>query len=320
MSDPPNRQARYPLRAVIRRTGLSADVIRAWERRYSAVTPERSQGGQRLYSERDVLRLSLLARATSDGHSIGEIARLDAPALEALLDAPQDRGGAERPDPVSGAVARALGATERLDPGALETILKRAVLTLGVDRFVDEIVGRFLTEVGTGWHRGAISPAHEHLASDTVRRVLAWIAEAYELEPDAPTVVVATPAGEMHELGAMTVAAAAHAEGWRVIYLGANLPAHYIASAAQQVGARVVALSLVYATGGEEGGAAHEVAETARAVPDGVDVVVGGAAAQGLAAAQNGATVRVLSDVDSFRRMLRGMRATRTDIRTQGGG
>jgi methylmalonyl-CoA mutase cobalamin-binding subunit len=116
----------------------------------------------------------------------------------------------------------------------------------------------------------------------------------------------------------MTIAAAAHAEGWRVISLGANLPARDIASAAQQVGARVVALSLVYANGDEKG-AADEVGETARAVPDGVDVVVGGAAAQGLAASQNGATVRVLSDVDSFRRMLRGVWATRTDIRTQGG-
>jgi DNA-binding transcriptional MerR regulator/methylmalonyl-CoA mutase cobalamin-binding subunit len=318
MSDPPTRHARYPLRAVIRRTGLSADVIRAWERRYSAVAPERSQGGQRLYSERDVVRLSLLARATSEGLSIGEIARLDVPALEALLHAPQTRGGAERAESVSEVVATALGATERLDPTALETILKRAILTLGVDRFVDEIVGRFLTEVGIRWHRGAISPAHEHLASDTLRRVLAWIAEAYELAPDAPTIVVATPAGELHELGAMTIAAAAHAEGWRVIYLGANLPARDIASAAQQVGARVVALSLVYANGDEKG-AADEVGETARAVPDGVDVVVGGAAAQGLAASQNGATVRVLSDVDSFRRMLRGVWATRTDIRTQGG-
>src|SRR4051812_47641703 len=92
MSDAPNRQARYPLRAVMRRTGLSADVIRAWERRYMAVSPERSEGGQRLYSERDVVRLGLLARATTEGHSIGEIARLEVDALEALLRGPNGRG------------------------------------------------------------------------------------------------------------------------------------------------------------------------------------------------------------------------------------
>src|SRR5687767_8040152 len=84
MADSTNRHARYPLRAVIRRTGLSADVIRAWERRYGAVAPSRSDGGQRLYSEDDVVRLVLLRNATAQGHSIGEIAALDISALEAL--------------------------------------------------------------------------------------------------------------------------------------------------------------------------------------------------------------------------------------------
>jgi DNA-binding transcriptional MerR regulator/methylmalonyl-CoA mutase cobalamin-binding subunit len=308
MSDPPNRYARYPLRAVIRRTGLSADVIRAWERRYSAVAPERSAGGQRLYSERDLVRLSLLGRATSEGHSIGEIARLDVPALEALLHPAATRDVAQQEDEVAQVVASASAAAERLDAGALEMILKRSVFTLGVDRFVDDVVGRFLTDVGDRWHGGAISPAHEHLASETVRRVLAWVGEVYELAPDAPSMVVATPSGEMHELGAMTVAAAALGEGWRVIYLGANLPARDIASAAQQVGARIVALSVVYANGDEIG---REVLETARAVPEGVDVVIGGAAAQRLAVGANGA-VRVLSDIDSLRRKLRAASVTRS--------
>ena len=86
MTDPANRQPRYPLRAVIRRTGLTADVIRAWERRYGAVSPSRSEGGQRLYSEHDVIRLSLLRKATAEGHSIGEIARLDDASLEVDLE------------------------------------------------------------------------------------------------------------------------------------------------------------------------------------------------------------------------------------------
>jgi len=175
MSDAPNRQARYPLRAVIRRTGLSADVIRAWERRYSAVEPQRSGGGQRLYSEQDVLRLGLLRRATAQGHSIGEIARLDLPALEALVERPSSPGSDSARAPVSLVVAEALSATERLDAVALERVLKHATLSLGVDRLVDDVVSRFLTEVGTRWHLGTLSPAHEHLASDTVRRVLAWV-------------------------------------------------------------------------------------------------------------------------------------------------
>jgi methanogenic corrinoid protein MtbC1 len=310
MSDAPGRQARYPLRAVMKRTGLSADVVRAWERRYAAVTPERSAGGQRLYSELDVLRLSLLARATAEGHSIGEIARLDTPALEALLHPKGARFSAEPPDLVGAFVSEALGAVERLESLVLETILKRAVFALGVERFVDGVVGRLMTEVGQRWHVGAISPAHEHLASDTMRRVLAWIGDAYELDRDAPRIVVATPSGEMHELGAMAVAAAAHGEGWRVVYLGPNLPARDIADAAQQVGAQVVALSVVYANGDS---AAREIAETARAVGGDVDVVVGGSAAKRIEASAATAGVRVLSDIDSFRHVLRTARASPSD-------
>ena len=300
----------------MRRTGLSADVIRAWERRYRAVEPQRSAGGQRLYSERDVVRLSLLARATGQGHSIGEIARLDSAALESLLQAEGARHAGDREDPVASAVTDALGAAAALDSAALEAILKRAALSLGVDRFVDDVVGRFLAEVGNRWHEGAMSPAHEHVASDTMRRVLAWVWEAYDVEPDAPRIVIATPAGEMHELGAMTAAAAAVSEGWRVVYLGANLPARDIANAAAQVGAHVIALSVVYANGDS---VSREVSEVARSVPDGAEVVIGGAGAQTMESTVKATGVRVLGGIDSFRRMLRAARFARSGTAVSGG-
>ena len=309
MSAEANRQARYPLRAVMRRTGLSADVIRAWERRYSAVAPQRSEGGQRLYSERDVIRLGLLARATAEGHSIGEIARLEEAALEALLHGPATRSRDARADEVETIVGDALGAAARLEAVALETILKRAVLDLGVERFVDEVVGRVLDEVGKRWHSGTISPAHEHVASNTMRRVLTWVADAYEVVPDAPRMVVATPAGEMHELGAMSVAAAAVSEGWRVVYLGASLPARDISDAAAQVGARAVALSIVYADGAST---AAEVERIARSLPDGVELFIGGSAAHEVERRVGDRRVRVLGGIDRLRQTLRAVHSSRS--------
>jgi MerR family transcriptional regulator, light-induced transcriptional regulator len=309
MSDANSRDARYPLRAVIRRTGLTADVIRAWERRYGAVSPARSDGGQRLYSESDVVRLALLKKATSDGHSIGEIARLDSSSLETL--ATRGRADSVRPDAGSASravIAEAIAAIESMDQNALEGILKRAVLSLGATRFIDSIAAELLTQVGNRWHSGTLAPFHEHLASDTVRRTLAWVSDAYEPERGAPCVVVATPAGELHELGAMIVAAAASEESWRVVYLGANLPAADIAAAAGAVGADVVALSLVYGNGE---GTTLEIRETARALPDGVALVVGGAAATLLGADKLGREVHVLDDIGSLRRLLRARREIR---------
>jgi MerR family transcriptional regulator, light-induced transcriptional regulator len=306
MSDRAGNVSRYPLRAVMRRTGLSADVLRAWERRYGAVHPQRSEGGQRLYSDEDVERLVLLQRATEAGHSISEIARLGRGALEALLEGGVRPGGVRALSSVDVAVRDAVTATEQLDPVALEAALKRGVLTAGTDLFVDEAVPRFLRDVGERWHRGSFTTAHEHLASDTVRRVLGWIAEAYDAPRDAPLVIVATPSTEMHELGAMLVAAAAASEGWRVVYLGPNLPATDIVAAASQVGANAVALSVVYS---DSDHTVRELRMTAGSLPPGVIMLIGGMAAMRLERALTDTGIRVLRDLDALRSLLRGYRA-----------
>ena len=75
MSAPPAGPARYPIRAVSRLTGIGIDTLRAWERRYAAVTPPRDDRG-RMYTEADVARLRLLNGAVEQGHSIGRLAGL----------------------------------------------------------------------------------------------------------------------------------------------------------------------------------------------------------------------------------------------------
>jgi len=297
-------ESRYPVRVVIARTGLTADVLRAWERRYGAVRPQRSAGGQRLYSEEDVTRLTLLRRATLAGHSIAEVARLRTEALEALVDEPHADVSRAAPDLESAVVRAALAAAERLDGPALEGTLKRSALALGTG-FVDRLAPRLLTAVGERWHDGALSPAHEHLATSVVRRVLDWLLDAHVPAARAPRLVVATPAGEQHELGAMLVAAAAVAEGWAVLYLGANLPASDIVAAAQQVRARAVALSAVYAN---RGGTLAEVERTARALPRGTTLFAGGRAIDASTDVLRDAGVRVLPDIPALRRALRRLR------------
>jgi MerR family transcriptional regulator, light-induced transcriptional regulator len=302
-------EPRYPMRVVIARTGLTADALRVWERRYGVVRPQRSVGSQRLYSEDDIARLTLLRRARLAGHSIAQVARLDLPALEALLEAPVGAQGGMSAEAIDTLVAAAISATERLDATAVETALKRGAMALGGTALVDQVVSRFLHQVGERWHEGTLNPAHEHLASVAVRRALGWATDAYVATPRAARVVVATPAGQMHEFGAMLAGAAAAEEGWRVIYLGANLPAADIADAARQVEARAVALSVVYAN---DGGALHEVRDIARALTRGTVLFVGGSAAEAHAEALRDAGARVLSDMPALRRALGSLRrATR---------
>lgn len=279
MSGPrPEFAPRHPMRFVTRRTGLTPARLRIWERRYGVVRPGRTKGGQRLYSDDDIARLTLLARATEAGHALAQIARLPREALEALLARDQVAPplAAHEPPPVD----RLLDQVSRLDAPGLERDLRRAALSLGALPFAERVVAPLMHEIGARWHAGKLSPAHEHLASGAVRRVVAWLGDQFVVSDNAPALVVATPAGERHELGAALVAAAAAEAGWRVIYLGADLPAADIAAAAKHARARAVALSVVQADDPRAVG--REIARIAGRL-DGTALAVGGRMAEAVA-------------------------------------
>ena len=76
--------AHHAIKAVVHRTGLTAHVIRIWEKRYGAVAPDRTGTNRRLYSEAQIERLSLLREATQAGHSISQVAKLPTEKLRQL--------------------------------------------------------------------------------------------------------------------------------------------------------------------------------------------------------------------------------------------
>ncbi len=278
-----DRVPRHPMRLVARRTGLTPARLRIWERRYGVVRPGRTAGGQRLYSDDDVARLTLLARATGAGHALAQVARFSRVQLEELLqrDAPSPAVAPGGP-PDAVLVERLLDLVKRLDGAALERALRRAALSLGPTGFAEQVAAPLLWAIGAAWHAGALSPAHEHLASAVVSRVVTWLTRQLEPAEGAPALVVATPAGERHELGAALVAATAAEAGWRVIYLGADLPAADIAAAAAQARARAVALSLVDGSGGRALRA--EIERIGARLGASVPLIIGGSAAATLTA------------------------------------
>ena len=242
---------RHPVRVTALRTGLTPHILRAWERRYHLVTPSRSEGGQRLYSDLDVQRLRLVRALTERGHSLG---RLAGASLEELERTAREEGASRSIEPKTLPVdleaedfrSAVLSAARQLDAAELHATLERAAVTLGVPGFLEQVVGPSLQGIGKGWSEGTMSIAHEHLATTVFRRVLGWILRVYEVAHTAPRLVVATPPRQAHELGAMLAGAGAAAQGWDVTYLGADLPIAEILASARQVNANGVALSLVY--------------------------------------------------------------------------
>ncbi|HEX6862714.1 MAG TPA: MerR family transcriptional regulator [Thermoanaerobaculia bacterium] len=274
MSSSPSSALRHPIGVVSRRTGLKPDLIRAWERRYGAVTPGRSDTRRRFYSDADIARLQLLKRVVDTGRSIGQVANLSSEELESLAPlAPLSplapvtavgRGGREEAAPAARASGGNIGdigdigdtadlylelclaAARRLEIGELELHLQRASVALSRTSLLDKLLVPLLYRIGELWHQGEMRPTHEHVASAVVRSFLGGMYHAHDLPATAPHLIATTPPRQRHELGALMVAAVAAGEGWRATYLGPDLPPEEIAAAATEKGARVVALSLIY--------------------------------------------------------------------------
>jgi len=243
---------------VARRTGLSPDVIRAWEKRYGAVVPERTPTGHRLYSDEDLHRLTLLSRVVDAGRRIGDVAQLSMRELEALVAEDESARGTVLSAPrtprsaTGGAVSvddylsRALDAVSHLDGLALDETLQSAAVALSGPVLRRDLLLPLMHQVGEGWRRGELRIAHEHLASSVVRSFLGSMRSTPNTAPSAPRIVVTTPSGQLHELGALIVASSAADSGWRVTYLGPDLPAEEIAGAVKEQDAKAVALSVIY--------------------------------------------------------------------------
>jgi DNA-binding transcriptional MerR regulator/methylmalonyl-CoA mutase cobalamin-binding subunit len=273
------------MKSVVQRTGLSPHVIRVWEKRYGAVAPRRTPSNRRLYSDAEVRRLLLLHAATKAGHSIGTIARLSDEQLRALTgwaeESPPVRnhinGHALPGDPSGGFLAATLDAVRRMDARACEAVLMRASLELGSQGLLQKLIAPLTGKLGDLWQAGELTAAEEHFASAVVRSFLANLARPFALPEHAPGLVVATPAGQLHELGAILVAAAASGHGWRVTYLGTSLPAVEIAGAASRAGARALALSIVYPA--DDPQLPGELQALKRFLPESLAIVAGGRAA-----------------------------------------
>jgi DNA-binding transcriptional MerR regulator/methylmalonyl-CoA mutase cobalamin-binding subunit len=247
----PKSKPQYTMRAVVRQTGLTPDVIRVWEKRYNAVSPQRTAAGQRVYAEDDVERLQLLRSATLAGHGIGRIANLPVERLRELLEQgeavlSESASEAERAFFAQPYLDKCLTAVERLDAEELENTLSRAMVHLGQPSIMDCVLEPLMNRIDELWESGALRIAHEHLASAIIHVFLSSLARHATIEPEAPALIVTTPARQLHEIGALMVAATAAHEGWKVTYLGPNLPAEEIALAAEVNNATAVAVSIVY--------------------------------------------------------------------------
>jgi DNA-binding transcriptional MerR regulator len=216
--------------AVAQRTGIGADTLRKWERRYGVLRPNRTSGGQRRYDERDVARVEWLRDRLADGFRIGEAA--------ALLT----EDAATTTSSTTGLRDAIVAAVSGSDPRQLNALVEQAFTLHDVETAIEEIVAPALRTVGDRWATGAECIAEEHLLSEAVRSRLRVLL-ADRRHPVRGTAVLACAPGEHHELGLLALAVLLQADGWLPVYLGADAPLESSVALAGRMRAGVLCLS-----------------------------------------------------------------------------
>ncbi len=288
---------RHPIGVVTERTGLSAHVLRAWERRYDVVRPHRGETGRRLYSDADVERLALLHIATRSGRSVASVVALRTDQLRALVAEDASRASI-RPTAPGLYREQAMPAVRALEPDRLGSLLRRALLSLGTFPFLEEVLSPLMEEIGNEWREERLTVAQEHAATAAVAQLLGSLIRELEVPEAASRVVMATPRGERHAIGAMMAAAAASHDGWRVTWLGTDLPAPQIATAAARGSVHIVALSVATDPVDLDG----DMAELRKGLAPQVPLLVGGPGAARLTEIPGLTRVR---DLSHWRALLR---------------
>lgn len=261
----------YPLRSAAQLTGLSPELLRAWERRYGAVAPVRTPGGTRRYRAADLERLRLLKAATDAGHRIGALAALSNLELE-QLGSGNDDTPRERLDEI-------LGALDALDGAEAHRLLALQLSTLGAVVFSREIATPLAREIGERWISKRMRVASEHLATAVLRSLLGSALRPGATALRGPRIVFATLAGERHELGLLMAALSATEAAANPVYLGPDLPVDDLLHAVSRSAAAALALSIVTAPAR---GVADPLAALRAGLPAHVHLWVGGAGAHGL--------------------------------------
>lgn len=240
----------HGIKVATTRTGLSGHVLRVWEKRYGAVTPMRTDTNRRLYTDADIDRLQTLSKLIKGGYSIGQIASLEDEELRTLLDSvvladldPYVSEVAGQTDPL---IRDAVTAVRKFDQDALNRIFDEASLSLGYAGLLEFVVIPLIQKVGESWHDGSLTSAGEHAATSFIKEYLSHSVRAFAVEESAPVLVVTTPAGQLHELGAFIGSCLARKNGWEIVYLGPCLPADEIAGAVARVNATALLISIVY--------------------------------------------------------------------------
>jgi MerR family transcriptional regulator, light-induced transcriptional regulator len=234
---------KHRIHRVAKLTGLSKDVIRVWERRYSLVKPLRSANRYREYTDEDVSLFRFLKEELDRGQTIGGLAM---EGRESLLQRMRANSLPRQQEltPHKSLLDELISRLDPLDKSRFEQQLNAAIAVIPFEEAVQRILLPLQRRVGELWHEGRVNIAVEHYVTKIIQQKLFSVMNQLPVNEFGPRVVIACPEGEYHEIGAQAVTYIAAARGCHVYYLGPNLPLADLETLSDRVHPDLILLSL----------------------------------------------------------------------------
>ena len=220
---------KYKIKDVSDQTGIRPVTLRAWERRYAVLSPSRSDNRYRLYSDRDIAVLRWLKSRTYSGVSISAAVEelrqsMEHGKMPEVLPASPAIQPAKAANPPARYARELYRALLRYDEPDASDLLREALSVFDLRTFLAEVITPCLVDIGTAWYRGEIRITTEHFASAFIQGKLSTLLQSYPYHRNAPYIMVGCAPNEMHEIGALMMAVLLRSEGFRVEFLGPDIP------------------------------------------------------------------------------------------------
>jgi MerR family transcriptional regulator, light-induced transcriptional regulator len=211
----------YSIKDLEQLSGIKAHTIRMWEKRYSIIEPKRTPTNIRYYSDQDLKKILNISILNKSGIRVSEIARLNTEQIRDKIVHLTNN-----PKNIKGHIEGLVVAMIDMDEGRFEKLLSRLILQNGFRKTVMQVIFPFLEKIGVLWQTGSINPAQEHFVTNIIRRKFIVAIDSQTL-PDAPIekiFLLFLHEKELHELTLLFFNYVLRRKGFKVIYLGAQVP------------------------------------------------------------------------------------------------
>ena len=211
----------YSMAQVTTLTGITAHTLRIWERRYSFLNPGRTETNIRYYNDKQLVKLLNIGVLVRNGYKISKIDAMSDSEIHELVTDILSNVSQGNEDEINILTLSML----EMNENEFNKVFQRRAMRKGLQATITDLIYPFLNHIGILWGTNKIIPAQEHFISNLIRqKIISAIDSLPSPANDAPSIAMFLLDGEDHEIGLLLAAYMARDLGWKVYYMGQNMP------------------------------------------------------------------------------------------------